>query len=426
MITANALSGLVGLSWLGGRLRRSVDGHTAIAALNVSTPRQTMETFLKSSAEGDFATAAQCLDLRDVPRAGRAGQGILLAKELYYVLDRRTSVTPDTLPDEPQPSGQGDQIVAAEIPLRAGSLDIALSRVRLDGVTSAWLISRATVAATPALYRTYGPPPFYFAIPEVLRRYEWLDLAAWQWVGIVVGLALAFVAAHLLSSLLHRIARTFTRRTKTPWDDALASGLRRPVRLLLTIGFYELLEPSLALPGAALDTTDRLARIAAIAATGWLLACCLAVGTAWAGEHLADDTANELKNRGLRTQLLLVRRVGLVLIGIFGTAVVLLQFELVRSVGLSLLASAGLAGIVLGLALQKSLGGVIAGIQVSLTQPFRLGDIVVVEGEHGTVEQINLTYVVIRIWDERRLIVPMQRILEQPFQNWTKITPDEN
>src|SRR5260221_179707 len=114
----------------------------------------------------------------------------------------------------------------------------------------------------------------------------------------------------------------------------------------------------------------------------------------------------------------------MLLIGIFGSAVVLLQFELVRAVGGWLLASAGLAGIVLGLELQKSLTGIIAGIQVSLTQPFRLGDLVVVEGEYGTVEQINLTYVVIRVWDERRLIVPMQRILEQPFQNWTKVTPE--
>ena len=91
-------------------------GRTALAALNVSTPRQMMETFLKSSAEGDFATAAQCLDLRDVPRAGRANQGILLAKELYYVLDRRASLTPDALPDEPQPSGQGDCICGGRNP----------------------------------------------------------------------------------------------------------------------------------------------------------------------------------------------------------------------------------------------------------------------------------------------------------------------
>src|SRR5260221_11343970 len=113
----------------------------------------------------------------------------------------------------------------------------------------------------------------------------------------------------------------------------------------------------------------------------------------------------------------------MLLIGIFGSAVVLLQFELVRSVGVSLLASAGLAGIVLGLALQKSLTGIIAGIQVSLPQPFRLGDLAVVEGEYGTVEKTNLTYVGSRVGGGLPLITPLQRTLEQPFANWTTRTP---
>jgi small-conductance mechanosensitive channel len=412
--------------WVSFALLWSVVSLTRIAAAapNLSTPRDTIEAFLNATNQGDFTTAMQCLDLRDVPRAVRADQGILLAKELHYVLDRRGSVELAEVPDEPQPTGQGDQVVVSQIQLHSEPVDVALTRVRIDNGGFGWLISRATVAVIPALYRAYGPPPFYFAVPQVLRRYELLGAEAWQWIGVSLGVVLAFVAAHILSRLMQGFARIFTRRTKTPWDDALVSGLRRPVRLLLAIAAYSTFEPSLALPGAFAQTTDRLARIAAIVATGWLVGCCLAVGTAWAGQHLADDTANELRNRGIRTQLLLLRRVGMILIGIFGAAVVLLQFELVRSVGLSLLASAGLAGIVLGFALQKSLAGVIAGIQVSLTQPFRLGDAVVVEGEFGNVEQINLTYVVIRVWDDRRLIVPMQRILELPFQNWTKVSSE--
>jgi len=396
----------------------------ASAGPNISTPRETIETFLRTADQGDFRAAAQCLDLRDVPRASRAEQGVVLAKELYYVLDRHTSFDLATLPDDPQPPNVGDQIVAAEIPLHAESVDVALSRVKLEDGTTAWLLSRATVAAIPVLYRAYGPPPFYFSIPQTLRQYEWLDLAAWQWLGLALALLLSFAAAHLLTLLAQRTALIFTRRTKTPWDDALVRGLRRPVRLLAAIALYELLEPLLALPGHASQITERLSRIAMIGGVAWMLACCLAVGTGWAGEHLAEDIASEQKSRGLRTQLLLLRRIGAILIGIVAAAVVLLQFETVRNVGVSLLASAGVAGIVLGFALQKSLTGVIAGIQVSLTQPFRLGDMVVVEGEQGTVEQINLTYVVIRVWDQRRLIVPMQRILELPFQNWTKISPE--
>src|SRR5262245_26041685 len=90
----------------------------AWAGSNIATPRETVATFLTSADEGDFKSAMQCLDLRDVPRASRAEQGIVLAKELYYVLDRRASIDLRTLPDEPQPANVGDQMVAAEIPLR--------------------------------------------------------------------------------------------------------------------------------------------------------------------------------------------------------------------------------------------------------------------------------------------------------------------
>ncbi len=92
-----------------------------------------------------------------------------------------------------------------------------------------------------------------------------------------------------------------------------------------------------------------------------------------------------------------------------------------RSVGISLLASAGVAGVVLGLAAQRTIGGVLAGIQISVTQPIRIGDTVVVENETGTIEEITLTYAILKVWDERRLVVPITRFLEQPFQNHTKV-----
>src|SRR3954465_9465689 len=99
-----------------------------------------------------------------------------------------------------------------------------------------------------------------------------------------------------------------------------------------------------------------------------------------------------------------------------------MPFEVVRNVGVPLLASAGIAGLVIGLAAQKSISTLLAGIQLSVTQPIRLGDQVVVENEFGTVEEITLTYVVIRVWDERRLVVPITTFLDKPFQNWTRAT----
>jgi small-conductance mechanosensitive channel len=99
-----------------------------------------------------------------------------------------------------------------------------------------------------------------------------------------------------------------------------------------------------------------------------------------------------------------------------------MTFDGVRQIGVSLLASAGLAGVILGFAAQKSLGGILAGIQIAISQPIRIDDIVVVEGDWGTVEEITLTYVVICLWDDRRLVVPISYFIEKPFHNWTRTT----
>jgi hypothetical protein len=129
---------------------------------------------------------------------------------------------------------------------------------------------------------------------------------------------------------------------------------------------------------------------------------------------------------GDRTRRALLQRVASA--GIVGVtvALLLLQFDVVRHVGLSLLASAGIAGVVVGLAAQKSLAGLIAGIQLSITQPIRLGDVIFIEGESGVVQDIFLTYAVVRFWDDRCVVVPLARFLEQPFQNWTLLRHELN
>ncbi|NJO89490.1 MAG: mechanosensitive ion channel [Chloroflexia bacterium] len=105
-------------------------------------------------------------------------------------------------------------------------------------------------------------------------------------------------------------------------------------------------------------------------------------------------------------------------------SVSLLTFSQARTIGLSLLTSAGIFGIIVGFAAQKSLGMILAGIQIAITQPIRLDDVVIVEGEWGRIEEITLTYVVVKIWDERRLVLPVNYFLEKPFQNWTRSNAD--
>ena len=131
-------------------------------------------------------------------------------------------------------------------------------------------------------------------------------------------------------------------------------------------------------------------------------------------------TKNNLKARKIHTQLVVIERIFIVLVVLIAFSVTLLSFPKIRQIGVSLLASAGIAGIIIGFAAQRSIAMFLAGFQIALTQPIRLDDVVIVEGEWGWIEEITLTYVVIRIWDKRRLIVPITYFIEKPFQNWTR------
>lgn len=138
------------------------------------------------------------------------------------------------------------------------------------------------------------------------------------------------------------------------------------------------------------------------------------------------DIASEdnLKARKNLTQIKVFKGIANSVIIIIAISISLLTFDQARTIGLSLLTSAGIFGIIVGFAAQKSIGLILAGIQIAITQPIRLDDVVIVEGEWGRIEEITLTYVVVKIWDERRLVLPITWFLEKPFQNWTRTNAD--
>ena len=133
---------------------------------------------------------------------------------------------------------------------------------------------------------------------------------------------------------------------------------------------------------------------------------------------------DNLQARKIYTQFRIIERILIFLIIFISIALALMTFESIRRIGVSLFASAGVAGIILGLAAQRALATILAGFQIAITQPIRLDDVVIVEGEWGWVEEITLTYVVVRIWDKRRLVVPTTYFIEKPFQNWTRVSAD--
>ncbi len=250
---------------------------------------------------------------------------------------------------------------------------------------------------------------------------------AWLSEQPALLLALQGVLALLFGLLVHAVVDRVMRRLSH--HAVLAARLvrftRRPAQMLLPLLCLQAVigdQPvQTALP------TPRLSHW-----VGILIILCitsLVIRLVQAAESLIEDRypvngIDNLRARSVRTQTRVLTRTLMFVVGLIGAASVLMTFPSVRQIGTSLLASAGVAGIAAGLAARPVLGNLIAGIQIALTQPIRLDDVLIVEGEWGRVEEITATYVVVRIWDDRRLIVPLAYFIEQPFQNWTRRTAD--
>ena len=160
----------------------------------------------------------------------------------------------------------------------------------------------------------------------------------------------------------------------------------------------------------------------AVSITWAIIAAIRFIKTRYLSKYDLADT-NNIRASKLYTQFNILERIIVFLIILIATAITLMTFEGVREIGVSIFASAGIAGIIVGFAAQKALGTILAGLQIAISQPIRVNESVIVEGEMGTVEEITLTYVVVKIWDERRLILPTTYFIEQPFQNWTRNSP---
>lgn len=234
--------------------------------------------------------------------------------------------------------------------------------------------------------------------------------------GVTAILVVASVAlvAHLVAfRLLHRYGlRSDTARL-------LHELTRWPARLVTVTVAVLVAAPLTDLAGIGEGLEHALA-VLLVVAVAWLLLRAVRVVEDVALRRFTIEMRDNLHERRKRTQAQVLRRVASVVIVVLAAAAVLLTFEEARAVGASLLASAGVAGLVAGIAARTTLGNLIAGLQIVFTEPIRLDDVVVLEGEWGRIEEITLTYVVVRIWDARRLVVPTTYFVEQPFQNWTR------
>jgi small-conductance mechanosensitive channel len=239
------------------------------------------------------------------------------------------------------------------------------------------------------------------------------------WIGATaVVLVVVVTAVYVAAALIVRALRS------RPLAARLVGGLRAPVAGLAIAGTAASALAGADVPRAADDRLAHAAAIASIIAVAWSVARAIGVlADEWVGQ-LRIDRADNLRARAAWTQLVVIRRLAVVVVWTLAAAAGLWTFEEVRTLGASLLASAGVIGIVAGIAAKSSIGNLFAGLQLAFAAPIRYDDVVVVDGQWGRIEDISLTYVVVRTWDQRRVILPCTWFTEHPFENWTRPTSD--
>ncbi len=264
---------------------------------------------------------------------------------------------------------------------------------------------------------------------ELNRIIEIAGIYADSFKGLLVKASMVFAAVaagmileKILSFLL---SRWRNRRLSTDMKNSLRSDKwRAAFRAFLTALMLMFILPFLELSVFVSAIVRHVLHIWIICSVALLIFNMVTVVKNFILSRYQIDEKDNLEARRLYTQLGVIERILKVLIITLGIAIILLTFEKVRQVGISLLASAGILSIILGFSAQKSLTTIFAGIQIALAQPIRIDDVVIVENEWGWIEEITLTYVVVKIWDQRRLVVPITYFIDKPFQNWTRTTSE--
>jgi small-conductance mechanosensitive channel len=247
-----------------------------------------------------------------------------------------------------------------------------------------------------------------------------------EWTGWMMRIGFSLLLAGALA-VFFRWLKGGKGNLSEIWKTLSRALQRRVVSIgvaALGCSLTALLLPLVGLGPEGTRTANSLLGSAWVVLAAWGLTVGMSVAGGTIQRKYDVGVADNLQARRMHTRIQVLQRIVMVIIWIGAVAGVLMQYDTFRTLGTTLLASAGVLSIILGISAQKTFGSIIAGIQIALSQPINLDDVVIVEGEWGRIEEVTFTYVVVRIWDQRRLILPVTYFLEHPFQNWTRKSAD--
>ncbi|PAU76139.1 mechanosensitive ion channel family protein [Halomonas salipaludis] len=395
--------------------------------LRRETPRETIRSFLALTEQEDFVAAAHVLNLGELGPAEQRERGAELARQLAEVLQRGERLNVSDLSGRPDaaiedPSGQHPQagqprrnLELASLDAEGDTYDIRLARYRVEGEDPVWLITPDSVASIPVLYEAFGPSLLEAFIPERFKATLGM-LQIWEWIAIPLFLLVTGLVGWGVYGLVGLLAH---------WSPSGApsifTGRIRVPMALLVMAFVAQAVLDYVVSFTAVATT--FMRVLLIILIAWGVGTIalrlvdtllLKVTRRIAGE--IDDTKPR-DERKLLTTLYALRRIIILITVVAVTVYVLSQIQLFETLGMSLLASASVVTVLVGIAGQAVLGNILSSFQVSLAKPIRIGDLVMFEGQWCYVEGIFYTFIRLRVWDERRLIVPVTYFVSRPFEN---------
>lgn len=395
--------------------------------VNRVTPREAIRSFLSLTDEENYEAAAHVLNLAEFSNQEQREQGAELARQMAEILRRGEWLSVSNMPGREDAviedsTGQSSRVGEPRRNIELASLqadgetyDIRLARYRVGEEEPMWLIMPISVTYIPVLYEQYGPSMLEGYIPGRFQSSFGL-LKVWEWIAIPIFL----LVVGMVGWGVHRLIGLMSKWLPSGVSSIFASQVGMPAAMIVMSLFTQMLLDYVVSFSAVATTTFRVVLIAIMAwgvgtmALRLVDTIMLRMTRRLVGE--IDDTKPK-DERKLLTTLYALRRI-IILVTVTGLSVYILsQIQLFESLGLSILASASVLAVLVGVAGQAVLGNILSSFQLSLAKPIRIGDLVIFEDEWCYVEGIFYTFIRLRVWDDRRLIVPVTYFVSRPFDN---------
>ncbi len=408
---------------------------------NLSTPLATLEFFQSAVMKQQFDLASYALNMNLLNPDIQSSRSIELSKRLDFLLDRKDLYVFDDLPDRPDgliepPIGTSSS--TSGIPRRSiqlGYMDyrerrvpINIERVRVGDKAPIWVFSAQTVGNIDNLYAQYKPATFERYLPSILTL-RFFDIAIWEFLAVILfflsTMGLGWVFSKITAVLINwyvndddDISQVGSKKSITDLVNKLTVPLTFTISLSLV---FTLVSGGFPFIDAVATTTRPIIWIALVLSALWLG---IRVIHFFANryqdlqiESLGEEEYDKYRSRS--TYVSIFRRVFIFVMVLGSIWIGLSEFANLEGLGKTLLTSAGIAGVIIGIAAQPTLGNIVAGIQIAVTQPIRIGDTIMHEGTWSTVEDLGYTYATLKTWDERRYFVPMRHFITETVENWS-------